>query len=141
VKATLDKLVPSLNEYERQYMMKKILQRIRKNPPASFVETSCVSEPLVEERSVSNIKVRVSNPHLRGVIEDLAKVEKYVTMGYPPVFVVPQSQENNGKDELKELALRFIVDRLGQFLENPKLGDKVADLIGGLADMLEGKTT
>ncbi|MEM1590150.1 MAG: hypothetical protein QW175_07020 [Candidatus Bathyarchaeia archaeon] len=95
----------------------------------------------------SNFRERISvaqlgrpvNPFLREVIEDLKKVEEYVTFGFPPPkAIVPLERKSNNK-ELHAL-LNYILSRL----DNPKLADKFADFVAGalesIANKIEGKS-
>lgn len=87
-----------------------------------------------ERISVAQLARRPVNPFLREVIEDLKKVEEYVTFGFPPPkAIVPLERESNNK-ELHAL-LNYILSRL----DNPKLADKFADFVASALESIANK--
>lgn len=128
VKRFLDEIVPSLTEHERQYLIQKIGQR--------FIQhlNSQRMNPAIYPSRPSRLPV---NPHLREVVEDLKKVEEYVTMGFPPPKAIVPLQKKRDNKELYAV-LDYILNRLDNSKLSDQLCDFVADALGAIAEKIEG---
>jgi len=131
IKQIMDNMLPSLTRDELLYLTKKL----RETALASLKTQQASQPPNVVEQSQPT---KEPVPDLfRQMTEGLEELEEVVTYGYPKFNVVPpNTQEKSGfGDDL----LQWIGDRLDKMLENPKVGDELARLLGALADKLEGK--
>jgi len=120
-----NEVIPSMIDYERQSIKKTSNLR---NPDGT---NTTVNHPIMVERTPIN-------PYLREIVEDLKKVEQYVTFGFPPPKAIIPLVEQKSSKEFYSL-LEYVLKRL----DNPKLADKLADFVASalqtIADKLEGR--
>jgi hypothetical protein len=130
VQAIIDKLLPALTQDEFQYLISKAKENIKatiQHPPNPL--------PMMEPPQQTQQEPKPVDPLFGDMVEGLKELEEVVTFGYPK-FHLSQEPEPSLSNDI----LGWIGDRLDKILENPKVGDQLARLLGALADKLEGKT-